>query len=350
MTWGVVGTGAMSARFAVAARAAGTRVVAVSSRRLDVGRDFARRFGIDHSVDSVSALAALPDVRAIYVATPNERHAIDTMAAIAAGKPVLCEKPFAVSESEAREVVQAARAAGVFCMEGLWSLTLPTYRAGFESVARGSIGRLREFHGDFSVPQNPAAMPRLFSPMGGGALLDRGVYLLSLTHALMGELTLVDAECDLTSDGVDLAATLILRSAEGARAVLTCAIDRMGENRVALLGDRGRIIFEESAPNPAGWRLERIDPEARFVGPAGYPGPAGKFKAAILGQPRLRHVAKSVLHGPAGRRGGLEDEIAHVEDCLRQGKTESDLAPLDRTLAVLALIDQARAARPARAV
>lgn len=119
-------------------------------------------------------------------------------------------------------------------MEGLWSLTLPAYRAVLDRVARGEIGELREIHGSFAMPQSPETMPRLFAGPGAGALLDRGVYLLALTRALArtrteAPLRLVHASGDVAESGADLAATMICEAGP-VRAVLGCAIDRMGGN------------------------------------------------------------------------------------------------------------------------
>lgn len=341
--WGIVGTGAIAARFAVACRDAGTPAVAVASRGADTGADFARRFALSGgAVDSVAALAAVPGVDAIYVATPNDAHRAGTLAAIAAGTPVLCEKPLATTAAEGAEIVAAARAAGVFCMEGLWSLCLPVYREAFAAVARGEIGTLREIHGSFAVPNSPETMPRLFSGPGAGALLDRGVYLLALSQALLGPLRLCAVQGDTDAAGTDLAATLILENATGARAVLSCAIDRSGGNGLTLAGTTGRIVFDDPVSSPGGFMLRRTDPSIPFAGPDGLPGAAARLKARLAGQPRLRRLAGALRGDVRGRSGGLSDQIAHVQACLARGATESDLVPLDGSLAVLRLIDEAR--------
>ncbi|MGS4946638.1 Gfo/Idh/MocA family protein [Meridianimarinicoccus sp. RP-17] len=343
--WGIVGTGAIAARFAVACREAGTPAVAVASRSAGTGGDFARRFALaGGAVDSVAALAAVPGVDAIYVATPNAAHRDGVLAALAARKPVLCEKPLATSHAEGAEIVDAARRAGVFCMEGLWSLCLPVYRDAFAAVARGEIGTLREIHGNFAVPNSPDTMPRLFAGPGAGALLDRGVYLLALSQALLGPLRLCAVRGDVDADGTDLAATLVLEGADGARAVLGCAIDRLGGNGLTLVGTTGRIVFDEPLSCPGGYVLRRADPATPFSGPGGLPGPAARIKARLAGRPRLRHLARALRSDIRGRPGGLADQIAHVRACLARGATESDLVPLDGSLAVLHLIDAARAA------
>lgn len=343
MSWGIVGTGAIAARFAVASARAGVRVAAVSSRSATNGQSFADRFAVPTSVVGVEALVELPQVKRIYVATPHERHRDDALAAIAAGVPVLCEKPLALSAAEAREIVEAATSAGVFVMEGLWSLCLPVYRDVLARVAGGAIGEVREIEANFAVPHHPDALPRLFSGPGAGALLDRGVYLLALARAVLGpDLRLVHVSGDRSSTGVDLAASLIVESATGARALLSVAIDRMGSNRLTIAGTGGRIAVEEPVTNPAGYRLTTADPSAPPAAPTGPDGARHRIAAGLMRRASVRSVAKAVLRPPTGASGGLEDQIAHVEACLAAGRLDSEWVPLSSSIAVLELIDAAR--------
>ncbi|MEM9036544.1 MAG: Gfo/Idh/MocA family oxidoreductase [Actinomycetota bacterium] len=349
MSWGIVGTGTIASKFAVASARAGQPVAAVSSRSASTGQDFAARFEIPAAVSSIEELVALPQVRRIYVATPNERHRDDVLAGIAAGVPVLCEKPLAISAAEGRELVDAAQAAGVFLMEGLWTLCLPVYRDVLARLADGAIGEVREVEANFAVPHGPDTMPRLFDGPGAGALLDRGVYAIALARAVLGpELQLVHASGDLSSSGVDLAASLILESPTGARAVLSVAVDRMGSNRMAIAGTRGRITLEEPLANPAGFRVATIDPNATPSPPLGAPGLTDRITEQLMRRSTLRSVAKAALRRPSGAAGGLDDQIAHVEACLAAGRTESDWVPLSSSIAVLELIDDARAALAAQ--
>lgn len=341
MSWGIVGTGAMAARFAVACKAAGADVAAVASRTATTGEDFAHRFGIPRAVEGAAALAALPDVSRVYIATPNTAHVPDCLASIAAGKAVLCEKPLAVTADGAKVVADAARQAGVFCMEAMWSLCLPNYIEAFAAVRNGEIGELSEIQGSFATPQSATTMPRLFTPDGGGALLDRGIYLLALSQALMGPLQLKAVHGTVGTGGVDLSATLMVENTQGKRAVLTAAIDRLGDNRLTLWGSHGRIQFEEPVSNPASWRLTQSDPERGFVGPKRLPGTVARLKARLSSQRQLRATLQA-LRGSRGHSGGLEHQIRHVDACLAAEQTQSDLVPLDSSIAVLGLIDAAR--------
>lgn len=124
---------------------------------------------------SAAALAALPGVDVVYVATPNHRHEADALAVIAAGKSVLVEKPLATEAAAARRIAEAARGANVFAMEGLWSLCQPVYREAFARIARGAIGETREIMGGFATPIAYDPTSRFWDPGQGGALLDRGL-------------------------------------------------------------------------------------------------------------------------------------------------------------------------------
>lgn len=340
MRWGIVGTGAIAAQFAVAARVAGADVTAVASRSPDTGAAFARRFAIPAHVPDAAALAARDDVDVVYVATPNAAHLDGALAVIAAGTPVLCEKPLAPSTADARRIVDAARAADVFCMEGLWSLCLPAYRAAFEALTQGKIGEVRAVRGSFCVPHSANAMPRLHGGPGGGALLDRGVYLLALAQAVLGDLHLTHAAGDVAANGTDLSADLMLTSATGARATLSCAIDRMGANRLEIEGTHGRLLFSEPVTNPTGFQIRRADPETAFTGPTGFPDARARAKAALRRQPQVRALAAT--RGTRTFPGGLEHQILEVEACLAASKRESALVPLDGSLRVLETIDAAR--------
>lgn len=345
MRWGIVGTGAIAGHFALAlTRVPGAICTAVASRSEATGRDFARGFGIAAVAGSAGELAARPDVDIVYVATPNTAHVADCLAVIGAGKPVLCEKPLAMDAAGARAVAGAARAAGVFAMEGLWSLCTPAWRAALEAAGSGRIGEVLDFQASFAVPHAPAAMPRLFdAARGGGALLDRGVYLVALARAVLGDLTLAHASGRLSDNGTDLDVALVLEGPGGRRAALDAAIDRMGANTAAISGRVGRILLSEPVNAPRSLRLGRADSAAGFRGPRGRPGVPARLKAALRADPRIRRLHQAFGGGQRWFANGLDQEIAEVERCLAAGLVESPLVPLDGSVRVLEILDEARA-------
>jgi predicted dehydrogenase len=329
MRWGIVGTGAVARLFAGAlARVPGARLAAVASR----APERAAGFGAGVAADA-GALAASPEVDVVYVATPHHRHEADALAAIAARKPVLCEKPLAPDAAAAARIAEAARAAGVFAMEGLWSLCLPVYREAFAKIAAGAIGEVREVAGGFAVPEPYDPASRFWDPaQGGGALLDRGVYLVALALALLDDPRPVQAE-SVRRGGVDASTRFVLADRAGRRASFAVSLESYGANQVAVQGTAGRCLFLEPVPCPPAYWIRAWAP------PAG-PGRLAGLKAAARRQGLLRRLDRGLMRGARWRAGGLEHEIAEVERCLAAGLPESPLVPLDRSVRALALLDE----------
>ncbi len=341
MNWGILGTGAIAAQFAEAlARVPGARLTAVGSR--DPAR--ARAFGAPRGAGLVAAdaadLARFAEVDVVYVATPNHRHEADALAVIAAGKPVLVEKPLATDAEAARRVAEAARARGVFAMEGLWSLCLPAYREAFDRIARGEIGALRGMSGSFCVPVAHDPASRFWDPaQGGGALLDRGIYLVALALALFDDPRPVWAAARRAPSGVDAATDFVLADARGRHAVLSVALDAYGPNEVALSGAAGRCVFLEPITNPPGYWLRARAPLVPAP-VAAAPGRKARLVAVLRRQGALRRLGRGLMRGARWPAGGLEHEIAEVERCLRARLTESPLVPLDRSVRALEILDE----------
>lgn len=344
MRWGIVGTGAIAAHFAAAcANKKGSDIVAVASRTEEAGEHFAHKFAIAQSVVGATALANLDNVDIIYIATPNHCHLADALAVIEAGKPVLCEKPLATNPDDAEKIAQAARQANVFCMEGLWSLCVPAYRAALAQLNKGAIGELKELTASFGVPQSESTMPRLFDvSSGGGALLDRGVYLVALSQLFLGPLKLVQTSGEVSASGVDLSATLILENKDGARAILSASIDRFGDNTMTLAGSRGRLRFAEPLTCPASFQIARCDPNAAFKGPSGKPNALASLKNTLRYSPYANKLKALLRKNEYWFNGGLQYEIDEVERCIQAGLKESPLVSLDSSIQVLDLVSQAQ--------
>lgn len=348
LRWGIVGTGTIAGLFAEAlARVPGAALAAVASRDPARARAFGAAFGATEVAADAAGLAALPSVDVVYVATPNHRHEPDALAVIARAKPVLVEKPLGLDAAAAARIAEAARAKGVFAMEGMWSLTLPVYRDAFARIAAGEIGAVREIAGSFGVPEPEDPASRFRDPaQGGGALLDRGVYLVHLALALMEAPCVVAADVTLAG-GVDASAAFVLADAAGRRAVLTASLDSLAANQLVVQGSAGRCVFLEPVPcPPAAWfRAHAPRPAATATAAPALPasGRLAGLKAALKRQPVLRRVERGLMRGATFTAGGLEHEAAEVGRCLAAGLTESPLVPLDRSVAALALLDAVRA-------
>lgn len=312
LRWGVLAAGHIASDFVTALRRHTTQdVVAVGSRSLSKAQAFADAHGIPAAHGSYEDLVAEPGVDVVYVASPQSRHMHDALLAIEAGKHVLVEKPFALDAVQARRIVDAARAKGVFCMEAMWAKFLPHWSAIRETVASGVIGdvvSVRAEH-DQWFPWDPSF--RLFSAeLGGGALIELGIYPLTLAIDLLGFPTSVSAHGTVTATGVDGQETIVLRHEGGAVATLHASVLGVGENAASIIGTRGRIDVE-------GW----------FYLPA-------SFTVTLRDGVRVRYENAAV--------DGLQFEAAEVARCISAGLVESPRMPLDETVRVMALMDEIR--------
>jgi predicted dehydrogenase len=312
--WGVVGPGRIAekvvADFAVVD---GARAVAVASRSLGRAQDFAGRHGIERAHGSYAAILADPDVDVLYVATPHPQHHAIAMAAIRAGKALLIEKAFTATVAGAREVIDLSRETGVFVMEAMWTRFQPAVVRMRELIADGAIGEVRSVQADLGVQRDFDPTDRLFAQeLGGGALLDLGVYVVSFAQMVLGDPDTVTATGSLFETGVDAEASLLLGYADGRSATLMTSL------RNALPG------------------------QARVFGTAGW----------IDVPPRFHHPQTIVLHRagadpevitlpPLG--SGYSHELIEVSENLRAGRSESAVMPLADTLAVQDVLEQAAA-------
>lgn len=343
--WGILGTGSAARLFTRdLARVPGAEAHAVASRSSERADAFAHSLGLARAYGEAAALVADPAVDVVYVATPPAHHARHALLSLAAGKPVLCEKPFTTHAAEARQVVERARAEGLFCMEAMWMRFVPALREALRRVEEGAIGRVRMLLADFGVPTLEAPGSTRFDPdLGGGALLDRAVYPLSLAFALLGRPEQLRASATLTGSGVDEHVGLVLRWKGGELACLAASLSGYLSNEAMIVGTEGRLRVHEplcrpdrltltAAPTPApegprsGLR-ERLR-ESRVLGWLRSRLPAGGARGRGLRVPCTGH--------------GTHYEAAEVVRCLREGLTESPIMPLDESLAIVETLDAIR--------
>jgi predicted dehydrogenase len=311
--WGIIGPGAIALQFADDMTLVDDgEVVAVASRSAERADAFGDRFGIRRRYDRSEALVADTDVDVVYVATPHSRHAADCIEALEAGKHVLCEKPFALNAVEARRVADVARTNGLFLMEAMWSRFLPAYRTLAALLADEAIGRplLVEADFGFRVPFDPTH--RLFDrSLGGGALIDLGIYPVQLCSLVLGRPSAVVAEGTIGQSGVDEQVAAILRYPGGGLGVVKAAI-RTGLSCTARIsGTRGWIDV-----------------------------PAWMHCAHSL-TVTTRSGAETIDCGYDGE--GLRYEVQEVHRCIDEGLTESPTMPLGETLSIAETLDSIRA-------
>lgn len=329
--WGLVGAGAMAHGFAAdLQRLPDARIQAVAARRRTTAEALARRVGAAHVHDSVEALVGDPLVDVVYIASPNHLHARHALLALAHDTPVLCEKPFALDGDQADAVATTARRRGVFCMEAMWMRFVPVVRRAAELVRDGALGEIRTLHGDFSVAAGAERTGRLFDPlMGGGALLDLGVYPLSLADLLLGPAEQVTAHHVLGPTGVDEHVAVTTTHAGGVLATSTASIRAVGPNRAVVAGSTGTMIVHGPICRP-----RRLTVSTHGAASSR----ARRLLRAVA--PTERTVASA---GRLHRGNGYDGEAIEVIHCLRAGLTESPSMPLAASLRVMGVIDEARA-------
>ncbi|HEY6427146.1 MAG TPA: Gfo/Idh/MocA family oxidoreductase [Acidimicrobiales bacterium] len=310
--WGVVGPGAIAVGFADAmTMAEGGRIVAVASRSRERADAYADRFGVATRYGDYAALAQDPEVDVVYVATPQSRHADDTLMMLRAGKHVLCEKPFALSAAQARRMVEEARRQGVFLMEAIWSRFLPAYRSLVEVVRSGRVGEPLLVEADFGFRRPLDPHNRLFrADLGGGGLLDLGIYPLQLCTLLLGPVEHVSAEGVIGETGVDEQVAAVLRHGRGGLGVMKAALRVNMTCSARVSGTEGVIEIPT---------LMHCPNAIRVMTPAGIDDIDGSYEG-----------------------NGLRFEIDEVHRCLAEALTESDLMPLDETLALAQTLDDVR--------
>jgi predicted dehydrogenase len=242
--WGVLSTADIARKKVIPGmrRASLARVQAIASRDAGTARQVADELGIPHAHGSYEALLADPDIDAVYIPLPNHLHAEWTIAAVRAGKHVLCEKPIAMTVGEAERMAEAADEAGVLLMEAFMYRLHPSWVAARELVEGGRVGRLTSVQSWFSYYNDDPANIRNIREIGGGALYDIGCYNVSLSRLLFGGEP-IDVQAAIDRDpvsGIDTLTTAILRF-DGGLATFTCSTRAEDDQRVHIYGTDGRI-------------------------------------------------------------------------------------------------------------
>lgn len=313
LRWGILAAGGIAGVFATAVnRYTRAQLVAVGSRNKDRGSRFATQHGIPTVHVGYEALVNDPHVDAVYVASPHSEHREHALLAIAAGKHVLVEKSFARNRTEAQEVVDAARAAGVFCMEAMWTRFLPHVVALRAMVRRGDIGQPVGFIADHGQPfADRPATHRIHNPeLAGGALLDLGVYPVSFAHDLFGVPDRISAVGSLTPTGVDGQISMALGFGPDVQASLhTTSLAKTATTGV-IFGSEGRIEIDGDFYRPTSFSVIRND------------GATWDYFKDV--------------------DGGFQYQVAEVARRIAAGETESPVITLDNTLEVMATLDEIR--------
>jgi predicted dehydrogenase len=308
--WGLIGTGGIAQTFAAdLAFTESGRAVAVGSRYIDSANRFADRFDIPNRHASYEALVADPDVDVVYVATPHPMHHANALLALRAGKPVLVEKAFTMNAAEAEELVATARSEGLFLMEAMWTRFLPHIVEIRRLLTEGALGEIVTVSADHGqwFAEDPEF--RLFAPeLGGGALLDLGVYPVSFASMVLGKPDRIATLIDPAFTGVDGQTSMLFGYASGAQAVLTCTLFAKSPTRGAIVGTDARIEIDGDFYAPTSFQL-------------------------------ISRSGERSLYEARREGGGLWHEAEEVARCLREGLLESPLMPLGESIEIMRTMD-----------
>lgn len=305
--WGILGTGKIAGEFAEGLCAVdGAELAAVGSRSQESASRFASKHGARRTHATYASLANDPEVDAVYVSTPHPYHAENTLLCLEAGKPVLCEKPFALNAREAAKMSEYARARGVFLMEAMWTRWNPVTVRVREIISSGRLGEIRQVVCDFGFRADFDERGRLFDPaLGGGALLDVGVYPVSWAHMVFGrEPDEITGIAERGPTGTDDQSAYLLRFG-GALAILSSAVRTETRREAVIHGTEGSLHV------PTFWRPDRL---------------------LLDGEEERFEI----------RGNGMNYEAEEVMRCIAAGKTESETMPLDESLAVMRTMDTLR--------
>ena len=311
LRWGIAATGGIAASMCDAlATLPDARIAAVGSRTQEAADNFAARFEIPNAHGTYEALFADPDVDIVYIASPHSHHHAMTIAALDAGKHVLCEKAFALNAGQAREMVDAARRNDRFLMEAMWTWFIPAVVEVRQRVLDGEIGELKVVEANFGIQVFDPDGRHRRADLAGGAMLDVGIYPVTFARFLAGDPVEAKVIGTLGETGVDATVGGVVSYSSGAIGVFHTSLDMASSLRASVYGTLGRI-----------------DVDAPFWFPSG-------FTVRINGEEPV-HVERP--------NHGLAHEAQHAMERIRDGHRESDVIPLATTVSTMELLDDIRA-------
>ena len=312
-TWGIIGPGKIANKFAIALRMVeGARLGGIASRDTGKAREFAAKHGAGKTYNNYATLATDPEIDAIYVATPHGFHAEHSIICLKNGKAVLCEKPMALNAREVGEMISASQQHHAFLMEAMWTRFLPMMQTIMELIISGQIGEIRYIRADFGFYAPFDANGRLFDiRLGGGSLLDIGIYPLYLCLQLLGEPAKIVAAGRLSPSGSDETCHAILQYPNGANTVVSSTLSCQTSLTAEIAGTAGMIRI------PSPWYKNDL------------------FEWNRTGEPVQTVQLEPMVNG-------FEYQIREVQQCIGQGKIESPSLPHSFSLMMARTMDAIR--------
>ncbi|GLJ80154.1 Gfo/Idh/MocA family protein [Microbacterium imperiale] len=314
LRWGILATGGIAHAFTRDLLTAGRRVVAVGSRTEESASRFAAEYGIPHAHGSYEQLAADPEVDIIYVATPHPAHRDAAALAIQHGKHVLVEKPFTLTRDEAVVLRDLAADAGVLVMEAMWTRYLPHMVRLREIVAAGTIGDVRALFADHTQSISDDPTHRLNDlALGGGALLDLGIYPVSFACDVLGIPTQVRALGRLQETGADAEVATVMTHPSGAVSTTVSSSRAAGPNTAHIVGTAGRIDISGVWYSATDFRVTGADGTV-----------IEEYRTEIEGR-------------------GMQFQALEAEALVAAGRIDGDILPIAETVAIMGVLDDIRA-------
>jgi len=314
LRWGILATGGIAHAFTSDLRTAGLTVTAVGSRRPEAAEAFAREFDIANAHGSYEDLVADPDVDIVYVATPHGRHLEDASLALQAGKHVLIEKAVTLDADEATAIRDLAADAQLLAMEAMWTRYLPHMVRIREILAAGTLGEIRTVFADHTqrISSDPAHRLNALE-LGGGALLDLGIYPMSFIWDVLGEPSDIRAVGRLGETGADTEVAASMTHASGAVSSFVTSSRSAGPNTAHVTGTEGRIEIDAVWYCPTSFRVRT--PDGRVV---------EEYESRVEGR-------------------GMQYQALYAEELIAQGRLDSDLLPFEQSVAIMRSLDDIRA-------
>jgi len=314
ISWGILATGNITHKMVAGLKVLpDAEVIAVGSRSVESANAFADKYDIPHRHSTYEALCADPEVDVIYVAPPHSGHRDCTIMALNGGKAVLCEKPFAINRAQAVEMAAVAREKKLFLMEAMWTRFLPTVVQARQWIKEGRIGTPQMVYADFGFRTEYEEESRLFDPaFGGGGLLDVGIYPVSFAAMVFGAVpNRIAAMAEIGPTGVDDMNGAVLGFPGGGLALVSSAVRAETQQEARIIGTEGKIHL----PSPF-WSGTKVVLEVNGAEPETFD---------------LPHEGN-----------GYNCQAREVMDCMRAGKLESGVMPLDESIAIMGTLDEMR--------
>ena len=310
---GILGASRIARKFASDAKGvATTKLYAVAARHLESAQTFQKEFDMPYSYGSYEELVNDENVDIIYISTPNSFHKEHVLLCLNAGKAVICEKPFALNQEEVEDMIEAAKAHKVFLMEAMWTRYLPSINKAKEWLTENKIGAVKLFEGDFGFKGEDKEDIRFNRKLGGGSLLDVGIYPIALASMIFGmQPEQIDAHAAITQGGVDESICMQFVYSTGQMAQLNASISLGTPKNAYIIGEEGYIHLPQAwygklayLYNSEGELIEQFVDESQDI--------------------------------------GYRFELEEVVKCLGEGKTQTDRMTLEESLEIIKTLDKIR--------